>query len=289
MNVASRLTALAATATRTIQVATPHRPVKGLSRMTDVLHRLLPEYRGIIRLHDGLRFAVNSRHPSERRILFTGDYQPALTALLHNHVTTGAYCLDIGANLGFYTLKMAHWAGPNGRVAAFEANPDLLPYLNKNIQLNHFDHVSVMQKAISDELGESTFYIAPNIGKSSLNPQRVEHPERMVTVERTTIDRFIEQQRWLRLDVIKMDIESHDCYGLLGARQTIGRFRPVIVFEFWRTTPGDIAENAIALLHKHDYALFELGRYGGLARFDYHIFMQHPSHKHIDIVCLPPT
>lgn len=112
-----------ARSTRWLQARFSQRPIKGLTRVSNLLSRWLPPYQGVVHLEDGIYMQPDSRQPAERWLLYSGNYQPALTLILKQRTPSGGYCLDIGANLGFYTIKFARWAGPTGRVVAFEANP----------------------------------------------------------------------------------------------------------------------------------------------------------------------
>jgi len=97
--------------TRRLQALRPNRPLKGLVRFAALLNRVA-QYHGVIRLPDGPLMTLDSRQDAERWLLFSGNYQPALTAFLKRHTPPGGTCLDVGANLGFYTLNFAQWAGP---------------------------------------------------------------------------------------------------------------------------------------------------------------------------------
>ncbi|NDJ77940.1 MAG: FkbM family methyltransferase, partial [Chloroflexi bacterium] len=228
--------------TRRLQARHPQRPLKGLTRLANTLDRWLPAYAGPVRFPDGTRMHLDSRNPAERWLIFSGDYQPALTHLLSQHTPRGGYALDVGANLGFYTLKFAQWTGPDGRVAAFEANPALAQRLEEQVTLNDFAHVAVVAQPVHSQAETLTFYISASPGKSSIHSAHVAAPTETLTLQAITLDAYLHQHDWPRLDVVKMDIEGNDCNALLGARETLARFRPVIVFEYWFSTPDTITQ-----------------------------------------------
>src|SRR5262245_23640309 len=156
--------------------------------------------------------------------------------------------MDIGANLGFYALKFAHWVGGQGRVAAFEANPALVRRIEENRDLNRFSHLDVVAKAVHHQAGDITFYVSDSRGKSSVMAGHVPRPAQVLTVPAMTLDAYLQQQAWKRLDVLKLDIEGNDCHALLGMQEALARFRPFVVFEYWYDTPADIADAAFNLL-----------------------------------------
>jgi FkbM family methyltransferase len=234
---------------------------------------------------DGVRLHVDSNDPTERWLLYAGNYQPALTHLLQTHTPVEGYCMDIGANLGFYALKFARWVGAQGRVAAFEANPWLANRIQENTRLNGFTQVDVVANAVHHEAGEITFYVSDSLGKSSVMAAHVPRPAQTLLVPAITLDTYLQQQGWERLDVLKLDIEGNDCHALLGAREALARFRPFIVFEFWYNTPSEITEAVFDLLKSLNYSLSYLLLDGRQIPFD----RQQRTDGHVDVVCLPPS
>jgi FkbM family methyltransferase len=226
---------------------------------------------------------VDSNQPAERWLLYSGNYQPALTHILRQHTPAGGYCLDIGANLGFYTLKFARWAGLAGQVVAFEANPAMVERIAQNVALNGYSHVNVVSAAVHNQPGSIEFYVSSSPGKSSVN--QIDNAVKKITVPALTIDEFISERAWPRLDVVKIDIEGNDCNALLGACQTLDRFRPFVVFEYKRAVLPQIAQEAFGLLASLKYQLWSLSPGGKRLRFDW----QSSVLAHSDIICTPMT
>src|SRR5215207_10049861 len=182
------LTAYVGQFTRWLQSLSPEKPV-GITTLSRKLYPMLPDFEGIIALEDGLRMRIDTRQPPERGIFFAGDRHRAVTTAMRQHVPPGAFCMDIGANIGFYTLKLAHFAGAAGRVAAFEANPNLIKRIQENIALNHINTVDIVPKAVSQTEGQVQFYVAANSELSSLDYS--EHAQEHITVEAVTIDTYV--------------------------------------------------------------------------------------------------
>ena len=277
---------LIARVTRWLQSLRPRRPLKGATRLANWLHRFLSSYRGVVRLGNGVRMAVDTRFSAERTILLFGSYQPALAYLLWEHTPPGGHCLDIGANVGFFTLQFAQQVGRAGRVAAFEANPALAERIRDNAALNDFSHVHVVNKAVGRQAGQAAFYISPQPGKSSMLDEHVASPTQTILAVVITVDAYLEQHGWPQLDIIKMDIEGNDCSALLGARESLSRFRPFIVLEYWYSTPTAIAREAFTLLDALGYVLEGLEGSGRRTPFTWQ--EPHPTgQKHIDVICTP--
>ena len=268
--------------TRRLQALYPRRSIKGFSRLSNWLNRLLPPFEGTIHLPDGLRLAIDTHLPAERQVMVSGLYQPALTYFLQQHTPPGAFCLDLGANIGFFTLKLAHWAGPQGRVAAFEANPQMAARVSRNVALN---------RPVDREARQATFYLAANPGKSSLLATQVAAPVDVLTLETIVLDNYLQAQGWNRLDVIKSDIEGNDCNALLGAQAALARFKPLIVLEFWYRTPPEITRECFEFLGSLGYSFQVLALHGTRAPFDWRHAPQpdKAASQHVDIVCIPAS
>lgn len=271
--------------TRWLQSLSPKRPI-GISTLSKKFAKFLPDYQGVIQLKDGLYFDVDTQYPPEQSIFFVGDRHRVVTTLMMERVKSGAFCLDIGANIGFYTLKLAQLAGKEGRVAAFEANPNLLSRIKHNIDLNHLQNVEIIPKAVSQSSGIVEFYIAPNSELSSLD--YIENAQEKIRVEALRIDDFIKDANWQRLDFIKVDIEGHDCQALLGAKQSLERFLPDIVLEYQYNMDKNVADELFSYLESLGY------RFNGLIlKTSQHIpfdKQKAPNEKtfHINVFCESP-
>lgn len=266
--------------TRRMQALSPQRPIKGAVRFSALLDRFV-RYQGVVRLPGGVLMTLDSRQEAERWLLFAGNYQPALTAFLKQHTPPHGTCLDVGANLGFYALSFARWVGPQGHVVAAEANPALVERIARDAAHNGFGHLTIVDRPVHARVEPVTFYISPSPGKSSIHHQHVANPLQTLTLTSTTIDHIAHDHDWQRLDVIKLDIEGNDCNALLGARDTLARFKPVIAFEYWPSTPPEIAEDTFALLHDLGYHLEGLQRDSKRFSFDWRTA---DDVKHFDVV-----
>jgi len=268
--------------TRSVQAQFPQRPIRGLTRLSNILNRWLPAYQGPIRLPDGVYLNLDSTQPAERWLLYSGNYQPALTAALKEYVKPGAYCLDVGANLGFYTVMFAQWAGQTGHVVGFEANPTMVQRAQKNIDLNQFAHAEVVNAAVHNKAETIAFFVSSSPGKSSINA--IDNPVEKIVMQSITLDDFVIARRWPRLDLIKIDIEGNDCNAILGASRILAQFHPVMAFEYKATTPIEAANAVFALLSGLGYTLQMVRRNGQRIPFN----EQSARLADVDILCVPP-
>ena len=79
--------------------------------------------------------------------------------MIKQEVKEGNNVIDIGANIGYFTLLFAKLVGPNGKVFAFEPDPTNFSILKKNIEENNYDNVILSQKAISDKTETTKLFL----------------------------------------------------------------------------------------------------------------------------------
>ena len=157
------------------------------------------------------------------------SWNPVEYAAFRDAMKPGAVALDVGANVGAYSLLLAQWAGPSGSVYAFEPAPDAFDGLVRHIAMNDLGAtVSPVRAAVSDAPSESRFVVSSTAGEGRLAAS-AEERERAITVPVTTIDEFCARER-VAPDFIKIDVEGSETAVLRGARETLRRCRDAAVF-----------------------------------------------------------
>ncbi|WP_375558727.1 FkbM family methyltransferase [Bernardetia sp. OM2101] len=157
------------------------------------------------------------------------EYETELARLIQSQVKVGNVCLDIGANVGIQSLRMAQETKQTGKVIAFEPVSYLRERLEKNIALNKASQIEVLPYALSDFSGTSTMNINPedsNQGTASLS----DNGNTEIQVRKG--DDLLKEMKIERLDFIKIDVEGFEYQVLIGLKESIKRFRPSIVFEY---------------------------------------------------------
>src|SRR5438067_10383948 len=102
---------------------------------------------------DNLKMFMPANTPSLARIAHH-LYETELTNALPGLIGSGMGIVDIGANVGYYTLLSSRLVGPTGRVFAFEPAPDVYPYLQRNLALNECFNVVTRSLAVTDTVGD---------------------------------------------------------------------------------------------------------------------------------------
>ncbi|MBS9475706.1 FkbM family methyltransferase [Ancylobacter radicis] len=211
-----------------------------------------------------LRVPPDLRFTSVSAFLLRDAVEPELH-YLQKFVRPGDVFVDVGANIGLFTLKAAPHAA---RVVAVEPGEAAGSQLASNIALNGFGHVTVVRKALSDAPGKAALFHNP-LGDDpqafSLLSDGSDAGSELV--ELTTLDLLVAEQKLARVDCIKIDVEGAEGQVLAGATQTLERDRPTVIFEMNCPTldkaGGDAAAgwNRLAALN---YRFFHLDENGGL-------------------------
>jgi FkbM family methyltransferase len=184
-----------------------------LKRAYHALLALLPGDHLTCRLPGGETIRVD---PDYRHLAWNAEEYAALK----HHARDGAIVLDIGANVGAYTLLFAGWAGETGHVYAFEPAAASRAGLERHLSLNGLAaRVTVRREAIGERSGSVPFIDAGTHGDNRVVAAA---SEQTTDVPSLSIDEFCESHG-LAPDVIKVDIEGAELGALRGARRTIAR------------------------------------------------------------------
>ncbi len=145
--------------------------------------------------------------------------------------------LDIGANKGIYSIYMSRVAGQNGKVIAFEAQPELKKYLFDVKQTFALDNLEIVNTALSSVSGVMTLH-RESIGSGAASFDFYDQLEKnigSVEVNVTTLDDFLEQRDDHQIDFIKCDVEGHEANVFYGAKNTLVKDMPILLFECHRS------------------------------------------------------
>lgn len=136
-----------------------------------------------------------------------GKFEKFETELVKKEVKEGDIVLDVGANIGYYTLIFSKAVGRRGKVFAFEPEPNNFILLQKNVQINNLENVTLIQKAVSKKSGKIYLYLCDyNHGQH----RTYESPRcnSSISVDCITIDDYVESASLNKINFIKMDVKD---------------------------------------------------------------------------------
>ncbi|MGH0030063.1 MAG: FkbM family methyltransferase [Myxococcota bacterium] len=191
-----------------------------------------------------------------------GLFEPRETQMILASLRPGDTFVDVGANVGYYTLLAAQSVGPEGRVVAFEPDPESADLLERNVRLNGFDHVVIERKAVSNAPGSIRLYLAPeNKGDHRIYD---DGERESIEVEAVTLDDYFAEPGGghRRVDFVKVDVQGADLAVLEGMSELIeandGLLLSIEYWPFGLQGFGDEAKDMLDRLVAHDFRLFDL-------------------------------
>jgi FkbM family methyltransferase len=163
-------------------------------------------------------------------LVLRGVWEPNVTRVMLRLLRPGMRVVEVGANVGYYTVLAASCVGPAGSVTAFEANPAIAERLRRAVVVNGYQWwTRVVESAVADREGEATLHVlARHQGSSSLARQgtdvlegwgEVPHP---LTVPVTTLDALLGPDP-SPVDLLKIDAEGWEPAIFDGMRGVLAR------------------------------------------------------------------
>ena len=166
------------------------------------------------------KILLNQQDVAVSGMLALGAFEPYQMALFRQIVKPGMTVIDIGANIGLYSVIAGRLVGDNGKVFSFEPENKNYEFLSNNIKANNLKNVLLNKTAISNEKStKNLFLFSENTGSYSLVDNRKTNIS--IPVQTDTLDNILKQQSINRVDVIKMDIEGAEYMAFEGMLQII--------------------------------------------------------------------
>ena len=198
-----------------------------------------------------------------RTLLLFGKRELEHKKMLENIIKPEMTVLDIGANIGYYSLMMLELMGNKGKLIAVEPSPSNIEILRKNLLLNKYNDIEVHNAAISDENGTKKFFLSEMSNLNTLNyteKKSLNLTGETINVKTLTVPQIMEGRN---LDLIRMDVEGHEVEVLNGLIPNIGvnNLYPSIIFETHRSRYNNehSMENTLKNLFAKNYKVSMLG------------------------------
>lgn len=233
-----------------------------------------------------------------RHMLFHGLYQNDVLIWINHHSRKGDIIFDVGAFHGLMSIVASKAVGPSGRVMAFEPNPTARKWLNTHLRLNKCSNVTVESIGLMDFEGSANFYVQEgdvtwnsSFIREFVDPQ---HNLTPVDVECTSIDAYV-RKTGLIPALIKIDTEGTELAVLQGAKETIEKYKPILVLEMNPASArqaGTSLSNLVERLEALSYSLkvIKPTRWGRFSIKNEELFKEiiHTASDLTNVVCVPP-
>jgi len=199
----------------------------------------------------------NTEDLIQRHLYFFGNWEPNISAWIASRLQPGDCFVDIGANIGHYSLLASNLVGDEGRVVAIEAAQWIHALLDKHVSLNRRRNIRTVQVAAAAQSGTLRLYPgkAGNIGKTTT----VGHGGDSVEVKALPLSEILHEDELARMRIIKIDVEGAELQVVRGMAQLLERTRNDLEIVMEVTPEPDAAgvtahEEIFDTMRRHGFA-----------------------------------
>jgi FkbM family methyltransferase len=168
------------------------------------------------------------------QIFFLGIYESEKeeTAFWQHLIQPGNNVVDIGGHIGYYSLMASKRAGETGKVIAFEPVKRTHKRFTENIALNNVTNIELQHQALFNSTEELEIYVGSDVnwGMSSFK-QHEDSDGKTERIKAEPFDEFVKRHPLEKIDVIKMDAEGSEPYILEGMKESLEKFKPMLLIE----------------------------------------------------------
>ena len=194
-----------------------------------------------------------------QELVISGTWEEYETEVFKKNINKGDTVLDIGAHIGYYTLIAAQLVGDKGKVYAFEPDHKNFSLLKKNVEVNGYKNVVLVNKAVGEIDGKIELYLDDeNTGDHRIYVSDARR--KGITIEVVTLNNFLKNNE--EVNLIKMDIQGSESSALKGGSNIIKENKSIkILTEFWPKglkLSGSSSNEFINLLIKNKFYIYDI-------------------------------
>jgi len=178
----------------------------------------------------GYKFWLNDSGYIDKQIISRGVFEPKMTTVAEDLIKSGDVVLDVGANIGYYTVIFSKLVGEFGKVFAFEPTKHFREVLKQNVESNKLKNIEIIDVGLSNKTQKLSIDIGPS-SATLHSPDGYDHIVGNEDISLITLDEFIRSRKLEKIDFIKIDIDGHEPLLFKGAWETLDKYSPVIIFE----------------------------------------------------------
>jgi FkbM family methyltransferase len=182
---------------------------------------------------NGILIHIDLEDWIQKQIFFFGRYEVEKLQTLYwqKNLKENMVIMDIGANIGYYSLMAARRI-KSGIIYAFEPVDNTFKKLEENIRLNDFRNIKTFKMAVSDNDEPLQLFVGSkkNTGTSSITTH-YDFDGKMETVQSATLQAFVVEHKISHIDFVKIDVEGAEMKVLQGAKKVLQQLNPVVLIE----------------------------------------------------------
>ena len=231
------------------------------------------------------KFQINIKSDLFSRTIIDGNYEKDLTEAIAQYINIEKDAIDVGANIGFYSILLANKIGKAQRVLSIEPSESIVKRLRHNIHLNNLsDKVIVYEGGAADNAGMKQLNLIEGREEYS-SMGRLCHPSthgshvKSCQVATNSIDALVNDNN-LRVGFMKIDVEGYEYQVIEGSKNTLKEHRPIILSELCDPLlreNGSSSKEVIAKIRSYGYTIIDPLHHGRLPG----------SVDYCDILCIP--
>ena len=218
----------------------------------------------LMRWFSDLQIMIWPDNESSRVLFLTGTFEPNELTWVSHTLTKGMTMIDLGANMGVYSMLASKLVGESGSVVAVEPSARDFQRLAFHVTLNNLQNVRCLHLAASDDSGQAVLKVASDRSSGHNTFGDFCYPAveraREEIVQTRPLDALVAEQKLQRVDLLKVDVEGHESKVLMGATETLAHFRPKILIEASEKAlrnQGTSVEAVLTFLKRQRYGLHE--------------------------------
>ena len=186
------------------------------------------------RLIGGGRMVLDTNDHLAQRIRCEEAFEPEVREEVVRIASRNVNVIDIGANIGYYTILASRLIGPEKRVFSFEPQASMVNKLRRNVELNKLSNIEVFPYALADTAGTTTFNLPPE-GVEAFGSMRANgrfEVAKTIQVETHRLDDVLERLNNPKIGLVKMDSEGAELLIFRGATTLLSSpDKPTLIFE----------------------------------------------------------
>jgi len=166
-------------------------------------------------------------------LLVFGDHERDTTKFVSDYLEKGIICVDIGANIGYYSTLYSKLVGQKGKLISIEPSPINFKYLEKNLQLQKNKNYTLFNCACGNKDGIVKFLLDERANKCRViqDKDEISYKNSVIEIPVRKLDDIVEETNLKNIDFLKIDVEGYEWNVLQGAIKSLKKFVPTIQIE----------------------------------------------------------